>query len=188
MASTGSIKLQRGANAALSELMPIVGTVVVGFGWRLIESNGPVTELVPSAIVCNARGQAVDDEHLIFFNQLATPDGTVQYVSGGDEEQIELDLAGVPEKVDKIVFVVYADPDLRKPGNFGSVRSAYFRLADRTGTELVRYDIEEGSGNEVTAMIFGEIYRHNGAWKVRAVGQGYSTGLKGVAKDFGVAI
>ncbi len=188
MASTGSIKLQRGGNAALSELMPIVGTVVVGFGWRLIESNGPVTELVPSAVVCNAQGRALSDEHLVFFNQLASPDGTVKYVDGGDEEQLELDLSSVPDNVDKIVFVVYADPDLRKPGNFSSVRSAYFRLADRSGTELVRYDIEGGSGTEVTAMIFGEVYRHRGAWKVRAVGQGYSTGLKGVANDFGVAI
>lgn len=186
--STASIKLQRGGNAALSDLMPIVGTVVVGFGWRLIEGNGPVTELVPSAIVCNAAGQAVSDEHLVFFNQLATPDGAVTYVEGGDEEQLELDLSAVPDDVDKIVFVVYADPDLRNPGNFSSARSAYFRLTDRTGAELVRYDIEDGSGIEVTAMIFGEIYRHRGAWKVRAVGQGYSTGLKGVAKDFGVAI
>lgn len=188
MASTGSIKLQRGANASISDLMPIVGTVVVGFGWRLIEGRGPVTELVPSAIVCDESGHALSDEHLVFFNQLATPDGAVTYVDGGDEEQIELDLSKVPEKVDKIVFVVYADPDLRNPGNFGAVRGAYVRLADRSGSELVRYDIEEGSGNEVTAMIFGEVYRHRGAWKVRAVGQGYSTGLTGVAKDFGVAI
>ena len=62
------------------------------------------------------------------------------------------------------------------------------RLTDRSGTELVRHDIVIASGSQSTAMIFGEVYRHRGAWKVRAVGQGYSTGLKGVAADFGVAI
>jgi tellurium resistance protein TerD len=189
MASAGVISLQRGANAAISELIPGgTGTIVVGFGWRMIESNGPQTELVPSAVLCDASGHAVSDDHLVFFNQLASPDGAVTYVSDGDAEQLEVDLTTVPENVEKIVFVVYADPDMRKPGSFGGVRQAYIRVSDSSGRELVRYDIEEGSGIDVTAMIFGEIYRHRGAWKVRAVGQGYSTGIKGVAKDFGVAI
>lgn len=184
-----SINLQQGANASLTELVPGgASTVVVGFGWRLIESKGPVTELVPSAIVCGEDGQALSDEHLVFFNQLATPDGAVHYVDGGDEEQLELDLPGVPQNVDKIVFVVYIDPDLRKPSTFSSVRSAYFRISDQSGRELIRHDIVIASGSQSTAMIFGEIYRHRGAWKVRAVGQGYSTGLKGVASDFNVSI
>jgi tellurium resistance protein TerD len=181
-------QLQRGQNAALADLMPALGTVVVGFGWKLIEGNGPVTELVPSAVVCDASGHALSDEHLVFFNQLASPDGAVQYVDAGDEEQLEVDLTAVPENVEKIVFVVYVDPDLRRPGSFAAVRGAYVRLADRSGTELLRYAIEEGSGTDVTAMIFCELYRHRGAWKIRAVGQGYSSGLVGVAKDFGVAI
>ena len=181
------VKLTRGSNASLTELIPMLGTVVVGFGWRVIPSKGPATELVPSAVVCNADGIALSDDHLVFFNQLATPDGAVQYVEG-DEEQIEVDLTAVPDVVDKIVFVVYADPDLRQPGNFGSVRSAYVRVCDRNGTEMVRYDIQESKDVEVTAMIFAEIYRRQGAWKVRAIGQGYTTGLKGVASDFGVTI
>lgn len=185
--STSVVRLTRGSNASLSELIGVLGTVVVGFGWRVIESRGPATELVPSAVVCDAEGRALSDEHLVFFNQLATPDGAVQYVQG-DEEQIEVDLAGVPEQVTKIVFVVYADPDLRQPGNFSSVRQAYVRVCDRSGTEIVRYDIEEDSDVAITAMIFAELYRHKGAWKVRAIGQGYSTGLAGVAADFGVTI
>lgn len=180
-------KLIRGGNTALSDLMPTLGTVIVGFGWRVLESRGPQVELVPAAILCDASGHAISDEHMVFFNQLATPDGAVEYVDG-DEEQIEVDLAAIPPEVDKIVFVVYADPDLRQPGNFGSVRRAYVRVTDRGGAELVRYDLEEGSGMDITAMVFAEIYRHSNTWKVRAVGQGYSTGLKGVADDFGVSI
>jgi tellurium resistance protein TerD len=189
MPSLGPIKLQRGANTALSELIPGgSGGIAVGFGWTIIQGNGPITELVPSAVLCDQSGKAISDEHLVFFNQLASPDGAVKYVSEGDKEELDLDLPSVPANVDKIVFVVYADPDVRKPGNFGGVRGAYIRVSDLNGRELVRYEIEEGSGIEVTAMIFGEVYRNKGAWKLRAVGQGYSTGLAGVAKDFGVAI
>jgi tellurium resistance protein TerD len=185
--TAAAVKLVRGSNTSLSELLPILGTVVVGFGWKVIEGKGPIAEMVPSAIVCNAAGLALSDEHLVFFNQLATPDGAVEYVQD-DEEQIEVDLAAIPEAVDKLVFVVYADPDLRHPGNFGAVRNAYLRICDRSGAEMVRYDIEDSADIDVTAMIFGEIYRHRDTWKVRAVGQGYKTGLTGVAKDFGVTI
>jgi tellurium resistance protein TerD len=185
--SPAAVKLARGSNASLTELIPMLGTVVVGFGWRVVPSNGPATELVPAAVVVNADGHALSDEHMVFFNQLATPDGAVHYVEG-DEEQIEVNLADVPAEVARIVFVVYADPDLRNPGNFGAVRRAYVRILDRSGAEVVRYDIEDSTDVDVTAMIFAEIYRYKDAWKVRAIGQGYKTGLKGVAGDFGVAI
>ncbi len=181
------VKLIRGSNTSLSALLPTLGTVLVGFSWDVVQSRGPAVELVPSAILCGASGQALSDEHLVFFNQLVSPDGAAEYVEG-DVEQIEVDLSAVPAEVAKIVFVVYADPDLRKPGNFGAVRSAYVRVSDRSGAELVRYDIEEGAGLDITAMVFAELYRHSGAWKVRAIGQGYSTGLQGVADDFGVRI
>ncbi|WP_127782541.1 TerD family protein [Rhodococcus sp. X156] len=181
------VKLIRGSNTSISDLIPTLGTVVVGFGWDVVQSRGPAVELVPSAILCGESGTALSDEHLVFFNQLVSPDGAVTYVEG-DVEQIEVDLANVPADVAKIVFVVYADPDLRQPGNFGAVRSAYIRVSDRSGAELVRYDIEEGSGIEITAMVFAELYRHRGGWKIRAIGQGYSTGLKGVADDFDVRI
>ncbi|MEH3054792.1 MAG: TerD family protein [Patulibacter minatonensis] len=161
---------------------------MIGFGWRLIESNGPQTELVPAAIICGEDGRAVSDEHFVFFNQLVSPEGDVTYVEGEDEEQLELDLRAVPESVDKVAFVVYVDPDVRRPSTFAAVRGAYFRISDDRGNELVRHDIGAQSGSASTAMIFGEVYRHRGTWKVRAVGQGYSTGLKGVADDFGVAI
>lgn len=181
------VTLIRGSNTSLSELIPTLGTVVVGFGWNVVQSRGPAVELVASAILCGTSGRALSDEHLVFFNQLTSPDGAVQYVQD-DAEQIEVDLSAVPADVAKIAFVVYADPDLRRPGNFGAVRKAYVRVCDRSGTELIRYDIEEGSGLDITAMVFAELYRHSGTWKMRAIGQGYSTGLQGVADDFDVRI
>lgn len=181
------VSLTRGGNTSLSALVPTLGTVVVGFGWSVVESRGPAVELVPSAVLCGERGRALSDEHLVFFNQLSSPDGAVTYVDG-DAEQLEVDLDAVPAEVTSIVFVVYVDPDLRTPGSFGSVRHAYLRVCDRGGGELVRYDLEDDVGVDITAMVFGELYRHNGAWKVRAIGQGFSTGLRGVADSFDVRI
>lgn len=184
---SNEIQLGAGANVSLTANNPLLKEIIVGFGWNLVPSNGPVSELVPSAIMCDASGKAVSDEHFVFFNQLSTPDGAVEYIVGEDKEQIDVDLSLIPENLSKIVFVVYVDPDVRKPGNFGSVRGAYIRVADRSNSGIAKFEIKQAD-HEVTAMVFGEIYKHNGAWKFRAVGQGYSTGLTGVAKDYGVEI
>jgi tellurium resistance protein TerD len=181
-------KLTAGGNVFLTKENPNLTEVVAGFGWNLRSTSGPVTEVVPSAILCNASGKAIAPDSLIFFNQIQSEDGSINYVSENDKEQIEVAFHGVPEEVAKIVFVVYIDPDVRRPGNFSSVREAYIRIADTDGNELTRFDIPNDSNIEITAMVFGELYRHNGGWKFRAVGQGYSTGLSGVAKDFGVEI
>jgi tellurium resistance protein TerD len=72
--------------------------------------------------------------------------------------------------------------------NFGQVRNAFIRVVNQAGnTELTRYDLTEDASTE-TAMVFGELYRNGAEWKFRAVGQGYSTGLAGIAKDFGVNV
>jgi len=179
------VTLESGANVSLTAGNPLLKEVVVGFGWDVINSNSGDVELVPSALLCDSDGKVISDEHMVFFNQLSTPDDSVRYVTKDDKEQIELDLSKIPSAVEKIVFIVFVDPDVRKPGNFGSVRNARIRVADREDSDIARYDITQADKN-VTAMVFGEIYRYKDAWKFRAVGQGYSTGLVGVARDYKV--
>jgi tellurium resistance protein TerD len=82
--------------------------------------------------------------------------------------------------------VVYVDPDVRGAGNFSAVRSAYVRVATRDNRELVRFNLPDGEARSVDVLMFGELYRHRDDWKFRALGQGYSTGLRGVAADFGI--
>lgn len=182
---TNVATLVSGANFSLTSANPLLNDIIVGFGWNLVKGNGPLVEAVPSAIMVGADGAAVSDEHMIFFNQLSTPDDAVRYVEGGDTEQIEVNLAGVPDAVEKIVFIVYIDPDVRQPGNFGSVRNAYIHVADHKNDDIVRYDVAQADIS-ITAMIFGELYRNKGQWKFRAVGQGFKDGLVGVAKAFKV--
>lgn len=182
------VLLQAGANVSLTGKNPLLSDLIVGFGWNIVQSVGPRVDLVPSAIITNKSNVALSDEHFVFFNQLSTPDDAVRYVEGDDAEQVELSLHLLSKTpAEKIVFVVYADPDVRQPGNFSSVRDAYIRVADKDNSELARFDLPP-SNSSVTAMIFGEIYKHNNEWKFRAVGQGYTSGLEGVAKDFQVGL
>jgi tellurium resistance protein TerD len=137
----------------------------------------------------------MSDQHFVFFNNLRSPDGSVEHTGDnltgegeGDDESINVDLTAVPAECERIVFPVSIyDADNRNQ-SFGQVRNAFIRIVNRTdGTELARFDLTEDASTE-TAMVFGELYRHNGEWKFRAVGQGYASGLAGIATDFGVNV
>ncbi|UWX97775.1 TerD family protein [Arthrobacter zhaoxinii] len=177
--------LVAGANAALTAENPGLTSVMVGLGWDVIPSRGPASELVPLTLLCGSDGRVLSDAHLVFFNQIASPEGSVVFEGDDDTEQIDVDLSRVPDAVSKIVFAVYADPEMRGPGTFAAVRSAYIRVARPGGGELVRFDLPAANRDTITAMMFGELYRHRTDWKFRALGQGYTTGLRGLAADFG---
>ena len=94
----------------------------------------------------------------------------------------------MPAEIDKIAITVSIYEAEARRESFGQVRNAYIRVVNNAdGVELTRYDLSEDASTE-TAMIFGELYRNSGDWKLRAVGQGYSTGLAGIARDFGVHV
>lgn len=178
------VSMIAGTNAALTAENPGLTRVLIGLGWDVVVSNGPQSELVPMAIMCGPNGRALSDEHLVFFNQIHSPEGSVQFAGTEDEEQIDVDLALVPAAVSKISVLVYIDPDVRGPGTFAAVKSAYIRVADRTNRELVRFAVPTSGREKISAMVFGELYRHGAGWKFRALGQGYENGLAGVATDF----
>ncbi len=173
-----------GSNAALTAENPGLRTVLLGIGWDTVPSRGPQSEPVPMIIMCGPDGHAVSDEHLVFFNQLASPEGSIAFAGTEDQEQIDVDLNRVPEAVSKIAVLIYIDPDVRGPGTFGAVRNTYLRIADEKDRELLRFQVPPVNLDKINAMILGELYRHAGGWKFRAVGQGYETGLAAVAADF----
>jgi tellurium resistance protein TerD len=177
-----------GSNAALTAENPGLDTVLLGIGWDTVPSRGPQSELVPMVIMCGLDGRALSDDHLVFFNQIASPEGSVAFAGAEDQEQIDVALSRVPEAVSKIVVLLYVDPDVRGPGNFGAVKNAYLRVADGQNRELLRFDVPRGNTDKINAMILGELYRHAGGWKFRALGQGYETGLAAVAADFNLKL
>ncbi len=190
-----AVSLVKGGNVSLTKQAPGLTAVTVGLGWDARTTDGQAFDLDASAIVCDANGKVASDAHFVFFNNLKTPDGTVEHtgdnITGegeGDDEQIKVNVAGVPAEIDKVVFVVSIyDADTRGQ-SFGQVRNAFIRVVNQAdNTEITRYDLSEDASTE-TAMIFAELYRNGAEWKFRAIGQGYASGLAGIARDYGVGV
>jgi len=191
------VSLSKCGNVSLTKEAGAAGltSVTVGLGWDIRSTTGADFDLDASAIALGQGGKALSDQHFIFFNNLASPDGAIQHTGDnltgegeGDDEAINVNLGIMPPDIDKIVFPVSIyDADSRSQ-SFGQVRNAFIRVVNQANnTELARYDLTEDASTE-TAMVFGELYRNGQEWKFRAVGQGYASGLKGIAQDFGVNV
>ena len=190
-----SVSLSKGGNVSLSKEAPGLTAVLVGLGWDVRTTTGADFDLDASALMVGTSGKILSHAHFNYFNTQVSPDGSVEHTGDnltgegeGDDESIKVNLAAVPQEVDKIVVTVSIyDADARGQ-SFGQVRNAFIRVVNQAnGQEIARYDLSEDASSE-TAMIFGEVYRHGAEWKFRAVGQGYSTGLRGIALDYGVNV
>ncbi|MEO3783221.1 TerD family protein [Actinocorallia sp. B10E7] len=189
------VSLSKGGNVSLSKEAPGLTAVIVGLGWDVRTTTGTDFDLDASAIVVDASGKVLSDGHFVFFNNLKTPDGAVEHTGDnltgageGDDEQVKVNLAGMPPNAERVVFPVSIYDGTNRGQSFGQVRNAFIRVLNAAGgTEIARYDLTEDASTE-TAMIFGELYRHGADWKFRAVGQGYASGLQGIAQDFGVNV
>jgi len=190
-----SVSLSKGGNVSLSKEAPGLRAVLVGLGWDVRTTTGADFDLDASALMLGSNGKILSDQHFIFFNNLNSPDGSVEHTGDnltgegeGDDEVIKVNLSAVPAEVDKLVVAVSIyDADSRGQ-SFGQVRNAFIRVVNQDDNrEITRYDLSEDASTE-TAMVFGELYRSGNEWKFRAVGQGYSTGLRGIAQDFGVNV
>jgi tellurium resistance protein TerD len=189
------LTLTKGSNLSLTKSDPGLSKVHVGLGWDPRTTTGDAFDLDASALLLGSDGKVRSSADFIFYNQPSTADGAVIHKGdnrsgegAGDDEAIAVDLSTVAEDIARIVFVVSIDQADARRQNFGQVRSAYCRVVNQeTDAEVVRYDLSEDAAPE-TCMIFSELYRHNGEWKFKAVGQGYASGLAGVAADFGVQL
>ncbi|MFA9204341.1 MAG: TerD family protein, partial [Flavobacteriales bacterium] len=179
-----AISLGKGGNLSLTKTDPSLSKILIGLGWDERATDGGDFDLDASAFLLNISGKVRSDADFIFYNQLRSSDGSFEHTGynrtgqgDGDDESVKVDLSRVPADVDKIVITVTIhDADARRQ-NFGQVANAFIRVVnDVTGQEVVRFDLAEDYSTE-TAMVFGELYRHSGEWKFRAVGQGYSGGL-----------
>ncbi|GGK53811.1 TerD family protein [Nocardia camponoti] len=189
------VSLSKGGNVSLTKEAPNLTAVAVGLGWDVRTTTGTDFDLDASAIATGADKKVVSDKHFIFFNNLKSPEGAIEHLGDnltgegeGDDEVINVNLANTPANIESILFAVSIyDADSRGQ-SFGQVRNAFIRVVDQAnGNELARYDLSEDASTE-TAMVFGELYRNGAEWKFRAVGQGYASGLSGIARDYGVNV
>ena len=190
-----ALSLQKGGNLSLSKADPSLTKILVGLGWDERSTDGSAFDLDASAFLLTASGKVRGDADFIFYNQLKSTDGSVEHTGDnrtgqgdGDDEAMKVDLSKVPADITKVAFTVTIHDAEARRQNFGQVANAFIRVVnDVTGAEIVRYDLAEDYSTE-TAMVFGELYRHNEEWKFRAVGQGYAGGLKAMCDQFGIQI
>lgn len=191
-----AINLSKGGNINLSKTAPTMNKVDLGLGWNPRVTDGKAFDLDAVAFLTGENGKVLVDGGFIFFNQKTSPCGSVNHNGDnrtgdgdGDDETISVDLSKVPQDVTKIVFAVTIHEGQQNGQNFGMVDKAYIRVLnqDANAEELARFDLSEDGSTEV-AMIFGELYRHNGEWKFKAVGQGFNGGLGALAASYGVAV
>ena len=189
------VSLTKGGNVSLTKAAPGLKAVSVGLGWDVRSTTGADFDLDASALGLDPNHRIVADDYFVFFNNTSSPDGSIVHqgdnLTGegeGDDEVINVDLKAVPPQAASIVITVSIyDAEARRQ-SFGQVRNAYIRVVNLANdVELARYDLTEDASVE-TAMVFGEVYRYGGEWKFRAIGQGYASGLAGIAKDFGVNV
>jgi len=188
------LTLAKGNNLSLTKVSPGLTVATVGLGWDPRTTSGEAFDLDASALLIGDNGKVRSSADFIFYNQPAAADKSVVHLgdnrSGagdGDDEQITIDLNLVAADVSRVVIVVSIDQADARRQNFGQVRGAYCRVVDQDNNEIVRFDLSEDAAPE-TAMLFAEVYRNGSDWKFKAVGQGYTTGLKGIATDFGVQL
>jgi tellurium resistance protein TerD len=189
------VSLNKGGNLSLSKADPNLKKIKVGLGWDARSTSGADFDLDASAILLTDQGKVRGNQDFIFYNQLRSPDGSVEHTGDnltgegeGDDEVINIDLSSVPQEIQRIIFPVTIHEADSRQQNFGMVRNAFIRVVNQeTDNELARYDLSEEASTE-TAMIFGEVYRHGDEWKFRAVGQGYAGGLHALATDHGISV
>ena len=191
-----SVSLQKGQKVNLSKDNAGLAKVIVGLGWDEAKPSGGGgggffatlfggAATTHQAIDCDAsaimlkKGKFVDRTDVVYFGNLKHKSGTVNHMGDnltgegeGDDEQIVIDLSRVPAEYDKIVIVVNIYQAVQRKQHFGMIENAFIRLVDaRNNKEMCKYNLTENYSG-MTAMIFGEIYRHNGEWKFNAMGNG----------------
>lgn len=190
-----SISLAKGGNISLSKSAPGLERIVVGLGWDVRATDGSAFDLDAVVFLLASNEKVRSGADFIFYNQLRSPDGSVEHtgdnrtgVGEGDDEAVRINLAALPADVQKLAIAVTIHEAEERGQNFGMVRSAFVRIVnEKDNVELTRFDLSEDASVE-TALILGEVYRHNGEWKFRAVGQGFQGGLTPLAVHFGVEL
>ena len=188
------INLTKGQKVSLTKGNPRLKKIMVGLGWDVNQfDTGADFDLDASVFLAGANGKCPTEKEFIFYGNLEHTSGAVKHMGDnltgegdGDDEQIEVDLSLVPANIEKIAFTVTIYDAENRHQNFGQVSNAYCRIVDEnTNEELIRFDLGEDFSIE-TAVVVGELYKHNGEWKFNAIGSGFQGGLAALCGHYGI--
>lgn len=189
-----SVNLTKGGKVDLSkEAGGTLAKVRVGLGWDVRRTDGQAYDLDASVITVGADGACISTDWFVFYNNAKSPGDVIVHQgdnltgSGtGDDEQIVIDLAQLPDKAQELVVAVTIHEARARGGqSFGLVENAFVRIIDEsTGTELARYDLTEDTEPGVNCLVFGKLYRRDGSWNFRALGDGFKDELGGLVTAY----
>lgn len=190
-----AVSLSKGGNVSLSKEAPGLKGVRIGLGWDTRVTDGSAFDLDASVFLLSEAGKVRSDADFVFYNNKNGANGAVVHQGdnltgegGGDDEVVAVTLDQVPPEIQRLSFAVTIHEADGRKQNFGMVSNAFIRVLNADGgTEIARYDLSEDASTE-TAMIFGDLYRHSGEWKFKAIGQGFAGGLGPLAQSFGVNV
>ena len=196
-----SVSLQKGQKVSLSKDNQGLAQVIVGLGWDEVKRKGGLFSRKPQAIDCDAsaillkNGKLCGKEDLVYFGNLRHKSNAVMHqgdnltgAGDGDDEQIIVDLLRIPQEYDRIVIVVNIYKAVQRNQHFGMIENAFIRIVDdATGKELIHFDLGEDFSIE-TAVVVGELYKHNGEWKFNAIGSGFQGGLAALCGHYGIEV
>ncbi|TLX17295.1 TerD family protein [Rhizobium sp. MHM7A] len=206
-----SINLSKGQNINLSKDNPGLKKVLVGLQWDPRTTDGEDFDLDASAFICGPGPKVMKDSNFVFFNNTQNKNNSVKHFGDnkngrgdGDDEIIVIDLVTLPAENNRVVFSVTIHDAQNRGQSFGQVPASAIRICDgekidayksqnpsatmidierlKIG-EIARFDLQEDYSTE-TAMVMGELYSHNGDWKFRAIGSGFTSGLQGLLNDY----
>lgn len=176
-----AINLQKGQRESIN-----APKFTIGLGWDTNSSStGTGFDLDASIFVLGENKKLLSDNHFVFYNNLKTPDGSVEHTGDnltgdgdGDDEQVKVDLSKIEANASEICIVVTIHDAENRKQNFGQVRNSFVRIFDaNTNADILKYELEEDFSIE-TAVEFGRIYKRNNEWKFEAVGMGMKGGLQ----------
>jgi tellurium resistance protein TerD len=195
-----AISLQKGQTISLDKKTNDLSSITIGLGWKVkkkpgffakLFGGGDEFDLDAIAIllddrgkITNLGGQQLQGSDVIFFNNLHHTSGCVVHTGdnlvGGagtqDDEQIIVKLNSLPAQYNRILFLVSIYQGIQKKQHFGEIEQAFMRAVDANGKEIVRYNMaEDPAYNNMRTMNFGEVYKKDGDWKFRALGDAYPT-------------
>ncbi len=188
------ISLSKGQRISLEKASPGLKAAFVGLGWDVRKvDTGNDYDLDVSVFLLGENEKLISDNHLVFYNNLKSPDAdhSVEHMGDnltgegeGDDEVVLVNFTKIPDDIKKLVFVVTIHEADKRSQNFGQIDNAFVRLVDvQTKNEVLRYDLSEQYSIE-TALIVAEIYKKDGEWRMNAVGSGYQGGLQAILNRY----
>lgn len=189
-----SVSLVKGQKVDLTKGNPGLTNILVGLGWDVNKFDASDSfDMDVSVFLVGSDGKVTSDSDFIFYNNATHSSGSVIYSGdnrtgegSGDDETMQVKLNKVPSNIEKIVFCASIYDAESRCHNFGMIDNSYIRIVDEDkNEELFKYELDEDFSTE-TGLIAGEIYRHNGEWKFKAVGQGTQGALEYIARLHGV--